>query len=236
MFCEIKSIVFKIKILACLLLRRSFGNVVQNIAANSNGLLSASDIRNLKKCYKKRNKALLDIDFLKNCKTLNVFPKFIQFDIPLAKRSDVRSIKKRLPKNALHKRCREQKNLHINLEKKIQFIRSRCDGITWFLLYESIQRNVKKEESNILKTHQKKLCNLTRNRMLPIEPYNVVTNLSKYQLSVDKMDLLKNGLEFSIPPKFLKKTDIFCQFDMIAKYMTQELDDNQTSTRLKNEL
>ena len=72
--------------------------------------------------------------------------------------------------------------------------------------------------------------------MLPIEPYDVVTNLSKYQLSVDKMDLLKNGLEFSIPPKFLKKTDIFCQFDMIAKYMTQELDDNQTSTRLKNEL
>ena len=169
MFCEIKSIVFKIKILACLLLRRSFGNVVQNIAANSNGLLSASDIRNLKKCYKKRNKALLDIDFLKNCKTLNVFPKFIQFDIPLAKRSDVRSIKKRLLKNALHKRCREQKNLHIDLEKKIQFIRSRCDGITWFLLYKSIQRNVKKEESNIFKNHQKKLHNLTRNRMLAFD-------------------------------------------------------------------
>ena len=163
MFCKIKSIVFKIKILTCLLLRCSFGNVIHNIATNSNGLLSASDIRNLEKCYKKRNEALLDINFLKNCKTLNVFPKFIQFHIPLANRYDVRSINKRLLKNALHKRCREQKNLHVDFEKKIQFIISRCDSITWFLLYKSIQRNVKKEESNILKTHQKKLRNLTRN-------------------------------------------------------------------------
>ena len=72
--------------------------------------------------------------------------------------------------------------------------------------------------------------------MLPFEPYDVMTNLSKYQLNVDEMDLLKNGLEFSALPKFLKKTDVFCQFDMIAKLMTQELDDNQTATRLKNEL
>ena len=50
------------------------------------------------------------------------------------------------------------------------------------------------------------------------------------------MDLLKNGLEFSIPPRFLKKTDVFCQFDMIGKFMMQELEDNQISTRLKNEL
>ena len=72
----------------------------------------------LKKCYKKRNKALLDINFLKNCKTLNDFPKFIQFDIPLANSSNVRYIKKGLVKNALHKRFREQKNLHMDLGKK----------------------------------------------------------------------------------------------------------------------
>ena len=53
---------------------------------------------------------------------------------------------------------------------------------------------------------------------------------------MDKIDLLKNSSELSIPPRFLKKTDVFCQFDMIAKFMTQELDDNQTITRLKNEL
>ena len=72
--------------------------------------------------------------------------------------------------------------------------------------------------------------------MLPFEPYDAVTSLSKYRLNVGEMDLLKNGLEFSIPPRFLKKIDVFCQFDMVLKFMTQELDDNQTSNRLKNEL
>ena len=55
-------------------------------------------------------------------------------------------------------------------------------------------------------------------------------------MSYDEMDLLKNGLDFSILSRFLKKTDVFCQFDMIAKFMTLELEDNQIPTQLKNEL
>ena len=39
MFYEIKNIVFKIKILTCLLLCRSFGNVIHNIAAKLKLLL-----------------------------------------------------------------------------------------------------------------------------------------------------------------------------------------------------
>ena len=66
--------------------------------------------------------------------------------------------------------------------------------------------------------------------MLPFQPYDVVSNLSKYQLNEDEMDLLKNGLDLSIPPRFLKKTYVFCQFDRIAKFMTQELEDNEIST------
>ena len=137
--------------------------------------------------------------------------------------SDKRSIKKQLLKNSLHQRCQKQKNLHVDLKKKIYFIRSRCYGITWFLLYKSIERNIKK------------LNNLTRNTMLPFQRYDVVANLSKNQLSKDEMGLLKTCLNFSIPLRFLKKTDVSCQFDMIAKFMTQELEDNQIATPLKNE-
>ena len=50
------------------------------------------------------------------------------------------------------------------------------------------------------------------------------------------MDLSKNGLDFLIPPRFLKKTDVFCQFNMTAKFMTKGLKDNQIFTQLKNEL
>ena len=44
MFCKIKYIVFKIKILTVLLLCPSFGNIIYDIAAPSNGLLSTADI------------------------------------------------------------------------------------------------------------------------------------------------------------------------------------------------
>ena len=63
MFCKIISIALKIKILTFLLLCRSCENVMHKIVANANGSLSVSDIRNLEKCYKKRNRALLDIKF-----------------------------------------------------------------------------------------------------------------------------------------------------------------------------
>ena len=53
MFCGIKSIVFEMKILTCLLLFRSFGNVNHNIGANSDKLLSVSDIRNYEKFLEK---------------------------------------------------------------------------------------------------------------------------------------------------------------------------------------
>ena len=72
--------------------------------------------------------------------------------------------------------------------------------------------------------------------MLPFQPNDVMANLSKYQLNEDEMDLLKNDLDFSISPRFLKITDVFCQFDMTAKFLMQELEYNQISTRLKNEL
>ena len=120
------------KILAVLLLCRSFGNVIYDIAASSNGLLSTTDIRSLEKCYKKREKAVLDIKFLRNCRTFNVFPKIIHVDIPFSNRYGATYIKKRLLKNVLHKRDKEKKMLDADLTKKIQYIRSRCDGITWF--------------------------------------------------------------------------------------------------------
>ena len=167
MFCKIKYIVFKIKILTVLLLSRSFGNVIYDIAASSNGLLSTTDIRSLEKCYQKREKAGLDITFLRNCRTFNIFPKFIHVDIPFSNRYDVTYIKKRLLKNALHKRDKEKKKLDTELTKKIQYIRSICDGITWFVIYKLIQRNVKKAEKKIVETQRIKLCDLTRNRSLP---------------------------------------------------------------------
>ena len=99
----------------------------------------------------------------------------------------------------------EKKKLDAELTKKIHYIRSRCDGITWFVVYKLIQRNVKKAEKKIVEAHRKKLCDLTRNRSLPYEAEDIITNLSDYCLNTEETDLLKDGLNFSIPPKLIIK-------------------------------
>ena len=87
---------------------------------SSNGLLSTADIRSLEKCYKKREKAVLDITLLKKCRTFNAFPKFIHIDIPFSNRYDVTYIKVSLLKFVLHKRDKEKKKLDAELTRKTQ--------------------------------------------------------------------------------------------------------------------
>ena len=80
------------------------------------------------------------------------------------------------------------------------------------------------------------LCDLTRSRSVPFEAEGIITNLSEYCLNKEEINLLKNCLNFSIRPKFIKKADVFCQFDLIAKFMTKNIEENVVSTELKSEL
>ena len=139
-------------------------------------------------------------------------------------------------KNVLYKRDKDKKRLDAELIKNIQYIRSKYDGVTWFVIHKLIQWNVKRAEERILETHRKMLCDLTRSRSVPFEAEDTITNLSEYCLNKEEIDLLKNCLNFSIRPKFMKKADVFCQLDLIAKFMTKDIEENEVSTQLKSEL
>ena len=67
-------------------------------------------------------------------------------------------------------------------------------GIERLILEKSILMNVKKMRTSIIKAHEKKLKNLSKNFILKFTLEEVITNLSNYQLSDTKRDLLKYGL------------------------------------------
>ena len=90
-----------------------------------------------------------------------------------------------------------------------------------------IQRNVKKAGKEIVETHGKTLCYLTRNRSLLFQAEVIIINLPDYRLNTEEIDLLKNGLNVSIPPKVKTKTGVFCQFEMIAKFLTNDVEENE---------
>ena len=70
--------------------------------------------------------------------------------------------------------------------------------------------NTKKHKNiQIAKTHEKKLSNLTHNKVLPFTPDDVITNLSSYKISHEEANILKYGLGNSTPPERLNRTDVF---------------------------
>ena len=87
-----------------------------------------------------------------------------------------------------------------------------------------------------MNTHKNKLQNLTRNTILPFTSSGVITNLSKYHLSAEESSILKYGLSYAIPPKFISKTDIFTSFEMINIFLQSEVKSEELKAPLKAEL
>ena len=75
------------------------------------------------------------------------------------------------------------------------------------MFHKSIDHNVKKGVKEFIKTHEKKLKNLTKNSVLPFPSDEVVTNLSSVILNADQLNVLKDRLAHSIcPPSINTRT------------------------------
>ena len=93
-----------------------------------------------------------------------------------------------------------------------------------------------KKKTSIIKVHEKKLKNLSKNFTLPFTADEVITNLSNYQLSGTERDLLKYGLSYAIPPRLINKTDIFTTFEDLNRYLCTELKNTEDTGTLRAEL
>ena len=101
---------------------------------------------------------------------------------------------------------------------------------------KSILTNVKKKRASIIKAHEKKLKNLSKNFTLPFTSDEVIMNLSNYQLSDTERDLLKYGLSYAIPPRSINKADIFTTFEKLNWYLCTELKNIEDTEKLRAQL
>jgi hypothetical protein len=233
---RLKNIVLFLKIITQFMLLRCSRNIFHDLAKSSQAGLTVHILRKLEKYHIKSNKARLDINFLKNCKSFNVYPKYLGFNIPHANYNDIISIKKRLLKSALNKRINEKKLLDKELENLKSQVRKNSSSLQWYLLTKTINNNIKKKELSIITTHEKKLRSLTKSTSIPFKHQNVIKNISSYSLQHDELDLLNNGLGFALPPVSIKKTDVFAQFDSISQFLNTQLKNNDSKPQIKSEL
>ena len=99
-----------------------------------------------------------------------------------------------------------------------------------------LKRNVKKKENAVLKTHQKKIRNLTKNSINPFTDTEVVKNLSSKHLTNEELDLLKFGLHCSLLPSRIFKTNVFVSFEVMHRFLLKNLKSKIDKPALKSEV
>ena len=210
---NMKTVVIILKILANFIVHQNFGNLIYDYVQKYD-TLNVEQMRKYEKTKKKIRKAELDLTFLMNCQTLNVVPKFLSFNLPNVNYCDKRCIRKRLLRSAISKRKKELRSLKRSLstyEKEIQNILSSVDK---FILDKAVEKNVEWSTINTIKTHQKKIRNLTKNIALPFTHNETIHNLSTLMLTTEELDVLKT-------------------FDFILRTMTKDLKNEKQSGELK---
>ena len=130
----------------------------------------------------------------------------------------------------------EKKKLESQLTGLTQKTKTVLNGMDWMIISRSIQKNVKKEDAKHVATHERKLQNLTRNKLLPHTAEEVIRNLSDYSLTDEEKSLLKNGLQFSLPPGKLLRSDVITAFEMMNTYLTSEIKEGVDPNMVKVDL
>ena len=151
MFNKFKGVVLFLKILVTLVLLRGQGCIIHDIARKYKDI-NVSDLRKLEKLHIKRNKSQLDINFLINCKTFGVFPKFIYVNIRNIDEYDTLCLKKKLRNNAIHKRIRERNSFDKNIRNIERTIKSKLNAIDWLIIKKLLLRNIKRVNNLLLRS------------------------------------------------------------------------------------
>ena len=132
------------------------------------------------------------------------------------------STKKRLLRSAIKKRKDERYRLEEqlqNIRTKMFFMLSITDK---YMIQHLIDQNVQEMVKLRIKTHDKKLNNLTKNPELPFAPTDTVLNLSSIKLTEEELKILKYGLKLPVETSFINKTDVLTTFDFIHSAMTKD--------------
>ena len=194
--------------------------------------MKTETLRKHKKLKIKIRKAKLDLTFLTSCQTLNVYPRFLTLNLPNVTSHNARFIRKHLLCSAIKKRKKELCSLRkdaVVYEKDFAKVLSSIDK---YILDNAIKKNVYKCAVKTIKTHEKKLRNLTKNVTLLFTDTEICLNVT---LTTDELELLKYGLKHPIHPLQVNKTDILT-FDFIHRAMTKDLRDEKQSGEVKTKI
>ena len=138
--------------------------------------------------------------------------------------------------SALKKREGELRKLKIDYDNILKDLRLKLTSFDIYIVKRCINHNVQNAVKNVIKTHEKKLRNLTKNIQLPFTSDETIKNFSRYKLTEAETSILKFGLKQPIEPKTLIKTNILSTFESIHRILSRDLKYENQSGELKASL
>ena len=99
-----------------------------------------------------------------------------------------------------------------------------------------IKKYVYKCVAKTIKTHEKKLKNLTKNVTLPFTDTETVHNLSNFNLTTEELESLKYGLKHPTHSLQVNKMDILSTFDFFHGTIPKDLRDQKQSGKVKTKI
>ena len=147
---KLKTFVLLVKFVTAVIICRPFGSLMRDIAGNYEQL-TVQQLRKLEKLSTKCKKAELDLQFLRNCKTFGVYPKFTVFPIPPQHQQDASEIRKRLLKSAINRRTKERFNLEKERRNVSDFVQETVSGFDFYILQRALSKNVEKFCESVVK-------------------------------------------------------------------------------------
>ena len=230
---KFKSVYLFLKILSSFILLRPFGKIIYDIGGKHD--ISIQQLRKYERLKIKSNKRRLDINFLKNCEHFDVRPNFIKFDCYVANNHDKRFIEKKLLKSAIRRNEKEDLKIKKLLRTLEDELRGKLSSLDFYILHKAVMANVKRDETTIIKQHNKKLSRLTENYSPPYTANDVIRNFSTYQPNQEEEELLKYGLNYAIPLRAINNTDILATFETM-RAMKVDLKSEASPINLKSQM
>ena len=209
---------------------------VKDILLKRYGRTALNEYRRLERSTIRNTKCNLDLEFLILCKTYNVYPKFLNFKLY---RSDLRNKKcykefqiKLLTMEIGDKKRKLRKIAAETIIIRSNFVESIRDNSILGNIYKFYFLNIIKKTNDHMRekfeTKQRnKLFNLgISNKLAPVNPNDVIFNLSDVQLSYREKYLLSLGLNFNLPVYKLFPNKYFLSFEKMLSNLRQQMISN----------
>ena len=212
---KFKTFALCLKLLTCLIVQRSFGNILYDYVQKYNTLKT---------------------DTLRKYEKLKIKIRKAELDLPNVISHGARFIRKRLLRRAIKKRKKELRLLRKDAAFYEKGLAKVLSSIDKYIVDNAIKKNFYKCAVKTIKTHERKLRNLTKNFTLPFTDTETANNLPNVSLTTKELELLKYGLKHPIHPLQVIKMDILKTFDFIHRAMTKNLRDEKQSGEVKTKI